>query len=215
VSGNRVHCRSAGIAAMADEADRIIDLYQRRALQWDQNRGHSLVERAWLDQFIALLPAGGSVIDIGCGAGEPIARYLSGAGLAVSGVDSAPAMIDLIRARLPAGDWQVGDMRTLAFGRHFDGLLAWDSFFHLRPDDQRAMFPVFAEHAAPRAALMFTSGPAAGHVIGTMHGEPLYHASLDAAEYRALLQAHNFAVVAHVAEDASCGGRTVWLARRN
>ena len=41
------------------------------------------------------------------------------------------------------------DMRRLALGRRFAGLIAWDSFFHLRPQDQRAMFPIFAAHAAP------------------------------------------------------------------
>ena len=106
-------------------------------------------------------------------------------------------------------------MRCLALGRTFDGLIAWDSFFHLRAVDQRTMFPIFTAHAAPGAALMFTSGPAAGEAIGTFHGEALYHASLDPAEYRALLAANGFDVVAHVAEDAECGGHTVWLAQRS
>ena len=75
------------------------------------------------------------------------------------------------------------------------------------------MFPVFRKHAAPRAALMFTSGPAHGEAIGGYKGEPLYHASLDAAEYRALLNANGFEVVAHVVENPDCGGHTVWLAR--
>ena len=50
-------------------------------------------------------------------------------------------------------------MRKLALQRKFSGILAWDSFFHLCHDDQRRMFPVFRAHAAPKAALMFTSGP--------------------------------------------------------
>jgi hypothetical protein len=76
------------------------------------------------------------------------------------------------------------------------------------------MFPVFRAHAAPRAALMFTSGPAYGEGIGRLEGDPLYHASLDAAEYRQLLDSHDFDVIATVAEDRTCGRRTVWLARR-
>ncbi|WP_225421317.1 hypothetical protein [Sphingomonas parva] len=75
------------------------------------------------------------------------------------------------------------------------------------------MFGIFAAHAAPGAALLFTSGPAAGEAIGTMHGEPLYHASLDPAEYRTLLREHDFAVIDHVVEDPDCGGHTIWLAR--
>jgi hypothetical protein len=104
-------------------------------------------------------------------------------------------------------------MRDLDLGRRFAGLLAWDSLFHLRQADQRRMFDVFRRHAAPGAALMFTSGPAHGVAMGTYRGEPLYHASLDPAEYRSLLAAAGFAVVAHVAEDPGCGGRTIWLAQ--
>ena len=60
---------------------------------------------------------------------------------------------------------------------------------------------------------MFTSGPAYGEAIGEWRGEPLYHASLDPAEYRALLDENDFEVVAHVAEDPACGHHTIWLAR--
>lgn len=45
--------------------------------------------------------------------------------------------------------------------------------------------------------------------IGRLEGEPLYHASFDAAEYRKLLEEVGFAVVATIAEDQACGGRTV------
>jgi SAM-dependent methyltransferase len=196
-----------------DEADRIVDLYQRHARQWDQDRGRSLLERPWVDRFIALLPPRGTVLDIGCGTGDPIARYLVANSLAVTGIDSATTMIDICKERLQ-GTWIVADMRRLAIGRRFDGLLAWDSFFHLRPDDQRAMFAVFEAHSGPRSVLMFTSGPSFGRAIGEFHGDPLYHASLDADEYRTLLARHGFAVVAHAVEDPDCGGHTIWLAQR-
>lgn len=122
-------------------------------------------------------------------------------------------MIDACRKRFPTQEWIVADMRALALQQQFSGMLAWDSFFHLCPDDQRTMFDVFAAHAAPNAALMFTSGPSQGEVVGNFAGEPLYHASLDAAEYRSLLDRNGFRVVSHVVEDADCGGHTVWLAQ--
>ena len=105
-------------------------------------------------------------------------------------------------------------MRALALGRQFDGLLAWDSLFHLTPDDQRRMFAIFGAHAVARAALMFTSGPSHGVAIGAYQGEPLYHASLDPQEYRTLLAGIGFAVVENVSEDTSCGNHTIWLAQR-
>jgi SAM-dependent methyltransferase len=199
---------------MSTESDRIIDLYQRKAANWDTDRGRSLFEKPWLDRFLALLPSRGSVLDLGCGSGEPIARYFIACGHDVTGVDSSPALISLCTERFPGSTWTVADMRRLDLGRRFDGIVAWDSFFHLTPDNQRGMFPIFRDHIAERGALMFTSGPAHGVAIGSFHGEPLYHASLDVDEYRSLLDQCGFDVVAHVVEDPACGGHTVWLAKR-
>lgn len=42
-----------------------------------------------------------------------------------------------------------------------------------------------------------------------------FRASLAPAEYREIIQSHEFGVEAHVVEDPDCGGHTVWLARRS
>jgi len=194
--------------------ERIIALYEEHAAAWDRQRGRDLIEKRWLDRFAALLPPGGSVLDIGCGMGEPIAGHLIETGFAVTGVDSSPSLIAMARERFAGGEWLVADMRALALGRRFDGILAWHSLFHLSPEDQRPMFEIFAAHSAPGAVLLFTSGWSRGEAIGEWQGEPLYHGSLDPQEYEALLEAGGFAVVDHRVRDPECGDATVWLARK-
>lgn len=200
---------------MNPAAETIVDLYQRHAAAWvdARLRASTLDERGWLDRFTQPIPAGGTVLDLGCGGGAPIAKYLSERGYAVTGIDSSPAMVAMFQARLPGQQALVADMRTLNLARRFDGILAWDSFFHLSHEDQQGMFAIFRKNAAPRAMLMFTSGPEHGEVIGSLEGEPLYHASLAASTYRQLLDNAGFAVIATVANDQTCGGRTVWLAQ--
>jgi SAM-dependent methyltransferase len=190
----------------------VIGLYDRHASAYDADRSRGLQERSWLDRFLSGVRPGGTVLDVGCGTGEPIARYLLERGFGVVGVDAAPAMIELCRARYPESEWLVADMRGLELGRRFDGVLAWDSFFHLGADDQRALFPRFAAHSAAGAPLLFTSGSAAGEAIGCYRGDPLHHASLDPAEYEELLASNGFTVAAYVADDPECGHHTVWLA---
>jgi SAM-dependent methyltransferase len=201
---------------MHNLADRIIDHYERHARAWDADRrAGQWNDQPWHDRFARMLPEGASILDLGCGAGSPVAQYMVARGFGVTGVDSSPTLIALCRERLPDQQWIEADMRSLSLARRFDGVLAWDSFFHLKPDDQRRMFDVFAEHAAPSAVLMFNSGPAEGEAIGDYRGDPLYHASLSADEYRALLGGIGFEVVAHALEDwQTAGGRTVWLAKR-
>jgi cyclopropane fatty-acyl-phospholipid synthase-like methyltransferase len=190
----------------------IIDLYERHAASFDRARGRSLPEKSWLDRFLRHVRPAGQLLDIGCGMGEPIARYCLEAGFRVVGIDSSPSLIAMARARFAQSEWIVADMRDLTLDRRFDGVLAWDSFFHLKPSDQRAMFARFAAHAREGAPLMFTSGPSAGEALGSYCGEPLYHASLDPAEYEQLLSSNGFSVQCYVPNDAACGEHTVWLA---
>lgn len=194
--------------------DRIIDMYRRHALDWDRIRGKSLFERPWLDRFLALTPSPApQVLDLGCGSAAPLAAYLIDQGARVTGLDSAPAMVAIARARFPDHLWLVGDMRCPPLVTKFDAILAWDSFFHLDHDDQRRMFPLFRDLASPGAALMFTSGPEHGIAMGEMWGEAVHHASLSPTEYRALLAENGFQVAAFTAHDPQCGGHTIWLAQ--
>jgi SAM-dependent methyltransferase len=196
---------------MSDLARQIMQHYERHALARDADRRRSAWnDKLWHERFMAQIPRPARVLDLGCGSGWPVARHLAEGGLRV---DSSPTRISLCRRRLPDHHWIVADMRSLPLGCRFDGILAWDSYFHLDPDNQRRMFDVFAAHAKPGAILMFNAGPTGGEAIGNYRADPLYHASLDAGEYRRLLVQSGFEPIQHVRNDPRAGGRTVWLAR--
>jgi SAM-dependent methyltransferase len=195
--------------------ERIIQLYEENAAAWDRERGRELFEKPWMDRFLDLLLERGSILDLGCGMGEPIARYFIERGFSVTGLDSSRSLIDLCRSRFPEHRWIVGDMRKLALGRRFDGVIAWHSFFHLSPGDQRPMFARFAAHTAPGGVLMITTGPGEKEEIGEWRGEPLYHGSLGQDEYRSRLEENGFTILDHVVGDPECGHATIWLARRD
>lgn len=199
----------------ASPADSVIALYQQHADAFERDRSRNLGERGWLRHFLDLLPAAAPrVLDIGCGNGNPIARHLIEQGCAMTGVDASLPMLTRARAAFPDQQWIAADMRHMPLTEPFDGLLAWHSFFHLKPEDQRPMFAVFQRLAAPGAPLMFTSGTTLGEAIGEFEGQPLYHGSLDRMEYRRLLEANGFEVLRYSEGDAQCGGANIWLARR-
>lgn len=190
-------------------------VYRRHAARYDARRLRSLFERGWLARFRSEMAPEAAVLSLGCGAGEPIEWYLVAAGHALTGVDFSPEMLAIARARLPQADWVEADMRGLALGRQFGGVVAWDSFFHLTREDQREMFSVFARHVLPGGALMFTSGPADVEAVGSVEGDPVFHASLAPSEYAALLAGAGFDLRAFIAEDRDCDGHSVWLARKS
>jgi SAM-dependent methyltransferase len=201
---------------MSDLASRIIGHYEKHAAAWDSDRQSSQWnDKIWHDRLIGRLAKGAKVLDLGCGPGRPVAQHMVEQGLRVTGVDSSPAMISFCRDRLPDQEWIVADMRQVALGRRFDGILAWDSFFHLDHDAQRRMFAIFGDHGSIGAILMFNTGPQHGEAVGEYKGDPLYHASLSPTEYEALIARFGFRVLEHATNDMQAGGRTAWLCQRD
>lgn len=190
----------------------IIATYDTVAADFARNRDKTLFERRWLDRMLAHA-VGRRVLDLGCGPGKPIAQYLNDRRAQVTGVDASANMTRLFAQTLPGAEVHLADMRGLRLNQSFDAILAWDSFFHLSPNDQRAMFPIFAAHCHPGTVLMFTSGHRADEPVGQVEGKPVYHASLEPAEYRSLLAENGFEVIDFVREDKTCGGHTIWLTR--
>jgi 2-polyprenyl-3-methyl-5-hydroxy-6-metoxy-1,4-benzoquinol methylase len=92
-------------------ADRIAGHHERHARDCDTDRRFlPWLDRPLIDVFAGLLPAGGTVLDVGCGGSDRVVTSLATHGLQVTGVDASPTMISLCRERMPAGRWIVGDI---------------------------------------------------------------------------------------------------------
>ncbi|MDB6081406.1 MAG: methyltransferase [Chlamydiia bacterium] len=189
-------------------------LYDKIAYWFDENRSKELMEQEYLELTLKHVPKNGAVLDLGCGTGEPLAKYFIDQGFQVTGVDGSSEMIQLCQKRFPEMEWIVGDMREVSLDKKFDVVLAWDSFFHLQQDDQRAMFKVFSSHIKNGGVLVFTSGFKQAEVYSNMNGYNMYHASLDTDEYKKLLQDFGFTILLHKVEDPNCGMHTVWVAQK-
>lgn len=188
-----------------------IEFYNKHAHEWDEIRQKSFREKPWIDRFLSRIPSPSDLLDIGCGSGNPLGGYITNRGYNLTGVDSSSPLIELCIKRHPLHHWIAGDMRTLSLNKAFNGILAWDSFFHLTQDDQRKMFPVFKAHSRKGTILMFTSGTYDGEVVGKFLGDDLYHASLSPEEYRHQLDNIGFDVIDYIENDPRCD-RTIWLA---
>ncbi|WP_372574520.1 class I SAM-dependent methyltransferase [Ruegeria jejuensis] len=189
-------------------------VYERNADWFARTRPQALIEKPWLDRFVALLPDHASILDLGCGSGDPIAGYFLGLGHRVVGMDASQAMIRIARQRRPEGDWRLGDMRVLALPERFDGIIGWNSFFHLTQAEQRDVLPRMAGHLRARGALLLSVGPEAGEVAGQVGNDPVYHSSLSQSEYASILAKEGLRVVAFTPEDPDCYGMTLLLAQK-
>ncbi|MNK41470.1 dTDP-3-amino-3,4,6-trideoxy-alpha-D-glucopyranose [compost metagenome] len=195
------------------ERKNVYQVYNKIGEWFAENRYTDSVELVYLDPIIGQLPPNASVLDVGCGNGKPILEYFINHNIRVVGIDASEKMLDLAQANFPNTRLMLMDMRELRLHEKFDVLIAWHSFFHLPAADQPAMFKIFKNHLNPDGILLFTSGTERGEACGENGGENLFHASLDTAEYRALLEANKFVVLKHQVKDPDCGGANVWLAQ--
>lgn len=103
------------------------------------------------------LPAGGSVVDIGCGTGRPIALAQAGAGLAVSGIDPSPTLLAAFRRALPHAPAACETAEDSGyFGRRFDGAVAIGLLFLLPPATQAVVIGRVARALLDQAGLRLT-----------------------------------------------------------
>jgi trans-aconitate methyltransferase len=123
--------------------------------------GTSTVRDRWTAELMTRLPKPGRarVLDLGCGAGIPVARALTDAGHDVVGVDGSDRQIALARANVPAAEFIRSDMRTVDFpSRSFNAVAAFYSVTHVPRSDHRRLLESIVGWLKPAAC----SSPALG-----------------------------------------------------
>ncbi|MES2056751.1 MAG: class I SAM-dependent methyltransferase [Pseudomonadota bacterium] len=180
----------------------------------DRDQSSAFPARLWFDRFRAALPKGSMILDLGCGGGEPIARYLIDQGFHVTGLDKDPAMIDLARTRFPRETWIHGDMRTIAIGTQFEGVIAWNSLTRLSRADQARMAERAARWLKPGGRLLFNVEADKDSAASDYRSGSPYHAELGPADYSAAIAGQGLIEMAHVARDPACNDAGIWLARK-
>jgi 2-polyprenyl-3-methyl-5-hydroxy-6-metoxy-1,4-benzoquinol methylase len=196
--------------------NKVYQVYDEIIDWFDSHRNKELtMENFYLNLIQKYTQPKGKILDVGCGTGEPIARFLLEKGYQLTGIDASKKMIDLCKKRFPEGKWLLADMRALDLQEQFHVVIAWHSFFHLPHDDQRTTLKLLATFVSQNGLLIFTTGPEYDEVWSDNGGHDLYHASLSSKEYEQILTDSDFKVLTHKVRDPECGDATVWVAQKN
>lgn len=114
------------------------------------------LENRWSGDFefcAVLAKDASSVLDLGCGTGQLAAALANDGRRTVAGVDPAPAMLDIARARAGGTSvrWIEGDARTVRLRQRFDLVVLTGHVFQvfLSSADQLAVLCTIAAHLAP------------------------------------------------------------------
>jgi ubiquinone/menaquinone biosynthesis C-methylase UbiE len=158
------------------------EIYDRFAATYDANRG-VFDMTAVLDSFYGCLEVKkGKLLDLGCGAGEPFARFFVDHGWQVTGVDFSERMLALASRYVPEMKTLCADMRDVEFNPgQFEAITAIYSLFHIPCPDQTVLLGKFHRWLLTGGKALFTyatkeytgSDEFDGHK--TFMGEELYY----------------------------------------
>jgi cyclopropane fatty-acyl-phospholipid synthase-like methyltransferase len=153
--------------------DQLVDRYLERF-------GRSTVRARKLEELVADLPAGASALDLGCGAGVPVAHELSKRGFAITGVDGSARQIERAKCSVAKARFIHADMMAVEFPpASFDAVSAFYSITHVPTEEHAASFKRIAAWLRPGGRVLASFGTTKGDWSGDWLGTPMFFSHHD------------------------------------
>jgi ubiquinone/menaquinone biosynthesis C-methylase UbiE len=128
-----------------------------------------------LEEFANLLPKNARVLDVGCGAGIPVAKFLVDSGFEVVGIDFSEKMLRLARKNMPQATFTRKDMTILDFADNsFDGLTAFYSIIHVPREKHSLLFKSFSRILKPNGIMLVCMGPDEWEATENYYGTKMF-----------------------------------------
>lgn len=162
------------LSAMADKESVVRNGYDEIAREYHASRNR-FDHRKELKEFAAMLPKNARVLDVGCGAGVPVAKFLVESGFDVTGIDFSENMLRLAEKNVQKARFIKGDMTELDFeDNSFDGLTAFYSVIHVPREKHFSLFQSFHRILKPEGIMLVCVGPDEWEAIDEYHGTEMF-----------------------------------------
>ena len=196
---------------MTDDPKALVAVgYDAIAETYLERYGRSTVRDCWLGELITRLPQRARVLDLGCGAGLPVARELAARGFDVVGVDGSARQIEMARRNVAGSEFIQADITTVELSpAAFDAVAAFYSMTHISREEHPALLQRIATWLKPGG--LFIASMGAGQLRDHCEewlGVPMFFSHYGADENIELVHAAGLTVertdvVAQDNEDAS------------
>jgi SAM-dependent methyltransferase len=181
--------------------------------------GHSQVRDRWLNELMARLTKHARVLDLGCGAGVPVARQLTERGFDVVGVDGSIRQIELARSNAPTATFIHADMTNVDFASSsFDAIAAFYSITHVPREEHVTLLRRVVNWLKPAGVFVASLGSReCPDWKGPWLGTEMFFSHYDAETNERLVRNAGLIVEhAELVDDDNDDARFLWvIARRN
>jgi SAM-dependent methyltransferase len=192
--------------------DRVAHAYARLEgeAEWPRMR--------WLRGLLARLAPGSSVLDLGCGSGDPADVEIAKEHR-VTGVDISRTQIDLARQNVPIGHFLHGDAAAVEFpAGSFDAVVSFYTLEHIPRDEHATMLRrIYGWLRAEGFLLISTEAGEYDDVMGEWLGVPMFISCFDPETLKRMVDEAGFELLETVIETQIEGGHEVpylWLLAR-
>lgn len=133
------------------------EIYDNFAEDYEKNRNLFDMTEVLAAFYESFKLEKGSLLDLGCGAGEPFAREFINKGWKVTGVDFSIKMLEMAAKFVPKMKTIHSDIRKVDFDENqFNAITAIYSLFHIPCEEHIYLFKKFYNWLNPNGMVLFT-----------------------------------------------------------
>lgn len=195
---------------MTSDSDVVRAGYEAVAARYLAERSQDSADVQLLHDFARLVPAGGDVLDAGCGSGQPVAAHLA-RDYRVTGLDFAASQLRLAQSKMPGMASVLGDLRSLPFADgSFAGVVSYYAIIHGPREHHQVIYGEFFR-ALRRGgiALVCTGANDLPEWREDYLGAPMFWSHFDQATNLGMFEAAGFSIVREqVIPDETSGGES-------
>jgi SAM-dependent methyltransferase len=173
----------------------------------------------WLADLHGRLPASAAVLDLGCGCGLPVSRFLADVGHRVTGVDISDIQIERARRLVPTATFVRADATELQLPpASLDAVVCLYALIHMPLTEQPGLIDRIATWLRPGGWLLVTGGHEAwtGRQDNWLDGPAaMWWSHADAATYRSWLQQADLVITSEEVVPEGASAHTLFWAHRS
>lgn len=170
--------------------------YEVAAEDYAKNRD-LFKSQKYLEKFAGLIKEKGTILDIGCGAGIPVDKFLIEKDFAVNGIDISEKMISLAQKNVPKAFYEIKNMLDLKDSEYcVDGIVSFYAIFHTPRQTHYDLFKKFASFMPNGGYILITMG--ADEWEGTednFHGAKMFWSHFGAEKNKQIVESAGFNIV--------------------
>ncbi|MFW9822354.1 MAG: class I SAM-dependent methyltransferase [Candidatus Thorarchaeota archaeon] len=179
-----------------DEISKLVEQgYNKIAVDYYRHRNLNKFNTE-LEKFLSLLSDNAHVLDVGCGAGIPTAKFLAKRGIKVTGIDLSTTMLSLARRNVPSAEFIKMDMNELEFTENiFDGIISVFALFHVPREKHFDIFKNFFKIIKPGGILLINIGISESEGTSNFFGVPMFWSNYSRKATLNLVKKAGFSII--------------------